>query len=57
MIEEGIAELSSEEGEWRYTTRAEVLSEQSVSVVAVAKDEPGNTAQCRRWHYIPAPAA
>ena len=56
LIEEGLAELSSEDGEWRYTTRTEVASGQSVSVVAVAKDNPGNTAECQRWQYLPAPA-
>ncbi len=57
LIEEGMAELGSEQGEWRYTTRAEVPSGQSVSVMAVAKDNPGNTAECQRWQYLPAPAA
>jgi hypothetical protein len=57
LIEEGTAELSPADGEWRYTTRAEVPSGQSVSVVAVARDNPGNTAECQRWHYLPAPAA
>jgi Na+-translocating ferredoxin:NAD+ oxidoreductase RnfG subunit len=56
LIEEGLAELSSDGNEWRYTTGTEVPSGQSVSVVAVAKDNPGNTAECQRWHYIPAPA-
>jgi hypothetical protein len=31
LIEEGLAELSSEEGAWRYTSKAEVPSGQSVS--------------------------
>jgi hypothetical protein len=56
LIEEGIAELSSGDGEWRYTTRADVPSGQSVSVVAVARDNPGNTAECQRWQYLPARA-
>ena len=57
LIEEGMAELSSDAGEWRYPTRTEVASGQSVSVLAVAKDNPGNAAECQRWHYLPVPAA
>ncbi len=57
LLEEGIAELSSEDGEWRYATRTEVPSGQSISVVAVARDNPGNTAECQRWQYLPIPAA
>jgi hypothetical protein len=56
LIEEGVAELSSEDGEWRYTTRAEVPSGQSVSVIAVARDNPGNTAEGQRWYYLSTPA-
>ena len=56
LIEEGMAELSSADGEWRYTTRTEVASGQSVSVMAVARDNPGNTAECQRWHFTPAAA-
>ena len=57
LIEEGLAELGLEQGEWRYRTRAEVPSGQSVLVVAVAQDGPGNTAESQRWQYLPAPAA
>jgi len=57
LIEEGRAELSPSDGEWRYTTRTEVPSGQSVSVVAVARDNPGNTSESQRWHYIAASAA
>ena len=57
LIEERLAELSSDVGEWRYTTTMEVPSGQSVSVSVMAKDIPGNTAECQRWHYIVAPAA
>jgi hypothetical protein len=54
LIEEGKAELSSADGEWRCTTRTEVPSGQSVSVVAVARDNPGNTTESQRWQHIPA---
>jgi hypothetical protein len=52
LIEEGLAELSSAGGEWRYTTRTAGPSGQTVSVTAVAKDNPGRTGmlderQCR----------
>jgi hypothetical protein len=57
LIEEGIAKLSSEASEWRYTTKVEVPSGQSVLVVAVARDNPGNTAEGQRWQYLPAPVA
>jgi hypothetical protein len=53
LIEEGLAVLSSDTVEWRYTTTTEVLSGQTVSVVAEAKDNPGNKAECQRWYYIP----
>jgi hypothetical protein len=53
LIEEGMAEPGSAEGEWSYRTKAEVAGGQSVSVMAVAKDNPGNTAECQRWHYLP----
>jgi len=56
LIEEGIAELSAKEGEWRYTTKVELPSGQSVLVVAMAKDGPGNVGECQRWHYVPVPA-
>jgi hypothetical protein len=56
LIEEGLAELSSADDEWRYTARVQVPSGQSVSVLAVAKDGPGNTAECQRWYYLPVPA-
>ena len=56
FIEEGIAELSLDGSTWCYTTTTEVPAGQSVSVIAVAKDTPGNTAQCQRWHYLDAPA-
>jgi hypothetical protein len=57
LIEEGPAELGSEQGEWRYTTAMQVPAGQSVLVLVVAKDTPGNTAECQRWQYLPAPAA
>jgi hypothetical protein len=57
LIEEGLAVLSSEAGEWMYTTKVEVLSGQSVSVSAIAKDTPGNIAESQRWQYLPAPSA
>lgn len=57
VIEEGLAELSLDGGEWHYTARVEVPSGQSVSVVAVARDTPGNTAEGQRWQYLPVPAA
>jgi hypothetical protein len=52
LIEEGLAELKSEKGDWCYTARMEVPSGQTVSVTAVAKDKPGNTAECQRWQYL-----
>ena len=55
LIEEGVAELSSDGGEWCYTTKSAVPAGQSVSVLAVAKDTPGNTAEGQRWQYMPAP--
>jgi hypothetical protein len=55
LIEEGLAGLSSDDGQWSYATTTEVPSGQSVSVLAVAKDNPGNTAECQRWYYISAP--
>jgi hypothetical protein len=57
LIEEGLAELSSDGIDWRYATRMEVTPGQSVSVSTLAKDNAGNAAECQRWHYIPAPAA
>jgi hypothetical protein len=57
LLEEGMAELRSDDGEWGYVTKSEVPSGQSVSVGAVGKDNPGNTAECHRWQYLPAPAA
>jgi hypothetical protein len=57
LIEEGPAELQAEAGEWQYEAKAEVPEGRTVSVTAVAKDNPGNTAECQRWHYIGAPAA
>jgi hypothetical protein len=54
LIEQGNAELSSADGEWRYTTRTEVPSGQSVSLLAMARDNPGNTAEGQRWQHIPA---
>ena len=53
IIEEGTAPLSSDGSEWRYVTTKEVPPGQSVSVLAVARDNPGNTTVCRHWHYIP----
>ena len=52
LIEEGLAELKSEKGDWCYTARMEVPSGQTVSVTAVAKDNPGNTTECQRWQYL-----
>jgi hypothetical protein len=57
LIEEGLAGLSSAEGEWRYSTQVEVPTGQTLSVTAVARDNPGNTGECQRWHYLPTPAA
>src|ERR1041385_3695659 len=57
LIAEGMAKLSSDGSQWRYTTMMEVPSGQSISVVAVARDNPGNTAQCQRWQYLPGPPA
>jgi hypothetical protein len=56
LIEEGLAELKSEKGDWCYTAKTEVPSGQTVSVTAAAKDNAGNTAECQRWHYLAAPA-
>jgi hypothetical protein len=56
FIEEGIAELSSDGSTWCYTTTTEVPAGQSVSVIAVAKDTPGNAAEGQRWHYLATPA-
>jgi hypothetical protein len=57
LIEQGLAELTAEDGAWHYLTRTEVPAGQSVSVSAVARDNPGNTAECPRWYYIPSPPA
>jgi hypothetical protein len=55
LIEEGVAVVGSAQGEWRYTSTAEVAPGQSVLVLAVARDNPGNTAECQRWQYLPVP--
>jgi membrane protein implicated in regulation of membrane protease activity len=52
LIEEGLAELKSDGGDWCYAARMEVPSGQTVSVTAVAKDNPGNVAECQRWQYL-----
>lgn len=52
LIEEGPAEWNRETDEWLYLTRVAVASGQTVSVAALAKDHPGNTAEAQRWHYL-----
>jgi hypothetical protein len=54
LIEEGVAESGADDSQWKYTTTTQAPSGQAVSVLAVAKDNPGNTAECQRWQYIPA---
>jgi hypothetical protein len=56
LIEEGLAELSSDGKEWRYTVQKDVPAGQSVSVLAVARDLPGNTTELQCWQHIPGPA-
>jgi hypothetical protein len=55
LIEEGLAELKSDKGDWCYTARMEVPSGQTVSVTAAAKDNPGNMAESQRWQLIAVP--
>jgi hypothetical protein len=55
VIEEGLAELKSDKGDWCYTARMEVPSGQTVSVTAAAKDNPGNMAESQRWQLIAVP--
>ena len=57
LIEEGLAELTADGTDWSYEAKVEVPAGQAVSVTAVAKDTPGNTTQCQRWHLVAAPAA
>ncbi len=57
VVEEGPAEFKADTDEWWYTATVAVPPGQSVSVTAVAKDTPGNTAECQRWQHIAAPGA
>jgi hypothetical protein len=54
LIEEGLAALTPDGGEWHYGTQVEVSAGQSLSITAVAQDTPGNTGLCQRWYYLAA---
>jgi hypothetical protein len=57
IIEEGVAVLDAGSGQWCYTTRVEIASGLTVSITVSATDQPGNTIECQRWHYLRTPAS